>query len=86
MDHSKLLFKDLIPKEIQDLIGEFNSEHRDKMKETLYNIHGILYNCFICDIYIIPHIHRKAALMRKRTLVCSKHCEIIATEVLIGVP
>jgi|688.fasta_scaffold1713081_1 hypothetical protein len=54
----KLLIKDLLPKEIQDLIGEFNVEHRYKMKESFRNIHHILYNCLICDIYIIPHIHR----------------------------
>lgn len=35
MDHSKLLFKDFLPKEIQDLICEFNVEHRDKMKKNI---------------------------------------------------
>ena len=76
----------LLPKEIQDLIYTFNAEHRDKMKKTFKNIHNIMYNCWICDIYIIEHIHRDCKLMRRKLVVCSKECENEAIEELIGVP
>jgi len=46
MEHSnlKLLIKASLPKEIQDLIGEFNVEHRYKMKKVFNYINDISYN------------------------------------------
>lgn len=88
MDHSKLLFKYSLPKEVLDLISKFNVEHRCKMKKVFRYINNIIYTCFICDIYIIPHIHIAASIMMKRTFVCSDECKDIATEYLneIGLP
>lgn len=69
MVHSKLLFKYSLPKEVQDLISEFNVDHRYKMKRVFVDIHNILYTCFVCDTYIIPHIHHDAVIIMKRTFV-----------------
>ena len=83
-----ILFKriQLLPKEIQDLIYIFNIEHRYKMKKVFYYIHGIIYKCWICDIYLIDILHHHAKRMRKNILVCSTECENIAEEELFGVP
>ena len=40
----------------------------------------------MCNIYIIDILHRHATYMRKRILVCSNECKIIAEEELFGVP
>ena len=76
----------LLPKEIQDLIYIFNVEHRYKIKKVFDYIHGIIYKCWICDIYLTDILHHGAKRMRKHILVCSKECEIIAEEELFGVP
>jgi len=77
---------DSLPTELQELIFMFNVEHRTKMKKVFKYIHHILYHCFTCEKYIIPHIHRDSMRIAKRILVCSKECEVIAEEWLVGVP
>jgi hypothetical protein len=76
----------LLPKEIRDLIYMFNVEHRHKMKKVFNYIHGIIYKCWVCDIYLIDILHHHATYMRRNILVCSKECEIFAEEELFGVP
>ena len=44
--------KDLLPKEIIDYIGEFNPEHREKMKYVLLEI-IIQRKCYICNKIIL---------------------------------
>ena len=47
----KLLFKYALPKEIQDLIGEYNVEHRPQFNKVLENIKGIYgLECQGCNI------------------------------------
>lgn len=41
MEQSKLIFKYALPKEIQDLIGQYNADHRHKFNKVLEGIKGI---------------------------------------------
>jgi hypothetical protein len=56
------------------------------MKKVFNYIHGIIYKCWVCDIYLINILHHHSTYMRKHILVCSKECENIAEEELFGVP
>jgi hypothetical protein len=60
--------------------------HKLKMREVLKKIGGIHYSCFVCDKYLIPHIHSEASRITKRVFVCCKECETIANEWLVDVP
>ena len=51
MKRYQLLFKYALPKEIQDLIGEYNVDHREKFNKVLKNIKGIYgLECQGCNI------------------------------------
>ena len=51
MERYQLLFKYALPKEIQDLIGEYNVEHRPQFNKVLKNIKGIYgLECQGCNI------------------------------------
>ena len=51
LSRSQLLFGNALPKEIQDLIGEYSADHRPKFKTVLTEINGIYglecHGCFI---------------------------------------
>jgi hypothetical protein len=42
----------LLPQELQNMIGEYNVEHREKLKTVNKEYFNIIYNkCMICDLY-----------------------------------
>ena len=73
MEQSKLLFGYALPKEIQDLIGEYNVEHRQKFNKVLEGIKGIYglecQGCFITrySTCLYSYIEEE--------FVCSKECK-----------
>ena len=76
----------LLQKEIQDIINEFNVEHRPNMKPVLQVIRSLDCKCFICDAYLYDKPIEDVVYIMKRVLVCSQKCEIIAIEELKNVP
>jgi hypothetical protein len=80
---SKIL---LLPKEIQDIIGEFNVEHRPKMKPVFQVIRSLDLKCYICDAYLYDKSIDDAVYIMKRIYVCSNNCEMIAREELKNLP
>ncbi len=76
----------LLPKEIQDIIGEFNVEHRPKMEPVFQVIRSLDVKCFICDAYLNDKPSEDIVYIMKRVFVCSTNCEIIAHEELKNVP
>lgn len=76
----------LLPKEIQDIINEFNVEHRPNMKPVFQVIRSLDFKCFICDAYLYDKPIEDVVYIMKRVLVCSQKCEIIAIEELKNVP
>jgi hypothetical protein len=76
----------LLPKEIQDIIGEFNVEHRPKMEPVLQVIRSLDVKCFICDAYLNDKPSDDLVYIMKRVFVCSTNCEIIAHQELKNVP
>lgn len=80
---SKIL---LLPKEIQDIIGEFNVEHRHKMEPVFQVIRSLNVTCYICDAYLYDKPIDDVVYIMKRVFVCSNDCEMIAREELQNVP
>jgi len=80
---SKIL---LLPKEIQDIIGEFNVEHRPKMEPVFQVIRSLDVKCYVCDAYLNDKPTEDVVYIMKRVFVCSNNCEIIAHEELKNVP
>ncbi len=80
---SKIL---LLPKEIQDIIHEFNVEHRPMMKPVLQVIRSLDVKCYVCDAYLNDKPSEDIVYIMKRVFVCSNNCEIIAHEELKNVP
>lgn len=80
---SKIL---LLPKEIQDIIGEYNVEHRPKMEPVLQVIRSLDVKCYICDAYLYDNPIDDVVYIMKRIYVCSNDCEMIACEELKYVP
>lgn len=76
----------LLPKEIQDIIGEFNVEHRPKMEPVFQVIRSLNLKCYICDAYLYDKSIDDAVYIMKRVYVCSNDCEMIACEELKNVP
>jgi hypothetical protein len=58
---SKIL---LLPKEIQDIIGEFNVKHRPMMKPVLQVIRSLGVKCFICPILYLQWYKQKMMVNR----------------------
>lgn len=80
---SKIL---LLPKEIQDIIAEFNVEHRPQMKPVFQVIRSLDFRCYICDAYLYDKPMDDVVYIMKRVFVCSNNCENIAHEELQNVP
>jgi hypothetical protein len=80
---SKIL---LLTKEIQDIISEFNVEHRPKMEPVLKVIRSLDFRCVTCDAYLYDKPIDDVVYIMKRVYVCSNNCEIIAREELKNVP
>ena len=80
---SKIL---LLPKEIQDIIGEYNIEHRPKMEPVFQVIRSLNLKCYICDAYLYDKSIDDAVYIMKSVYVCSTNCEMIAHEELKNVP
>lgn len=80
---SKIL---LLPKEIQDIIGQYNVEHRPKMETALQVIRSLDLKCYICDAYLYDKPIDDVVYIMKRIYVCSNNCEMIACEELKNVP
>ena len=80
---SKIL---LLPKEIQDIIGEYNVEHRPKMEPVLQVIRSLDVKCYICDAYLYDKPIDDIVYIMKRIYVCSNDCEMKACEELKNVP
>lgn len=64
-----------LPKELQDIIGEYNVEHRQKMNKVFKNIKGYQFRSLKCKICNI----RKISLCAKYFniidhFVCSRKC------------
>lgn len=76
----------LLPKEIQDIIGEFNVEHRPKMAPALKVIRSLDLKCCICDAYLYDNPIDDVVYIMKRVFACSNYCEIIAREELKNTP
>jgi hypothetical protein len=76
----------LLPKEIQDLINEFNVEHRSMMKPVLQVIRSLDLKCVTCDAYLYDKPLEDIVYIMKKVFVCSKNCEFIAREELKNVP
>ena len=76
----------LLPKEIQDLINEFNVEHRPNMKPVFQVIRSLDLKCFTCDAYLYDKPVEDIVYIMKRVFVCSENCENIAREELQNVP
>jgi hypothetical protein len=76
----------LLPKEIQDIIHEFNIEHRVMMKPVFQVIRSLDLKCYICDAYLYDKPIEDAIYIMKKVCVCSNECEIIAREELKNVP
>lgn len=76
----------LLPKEIQDIIGEFNVEHRPKMEPVFQVIRSLNLKCYICNAYLYDKSIDDAVYIMKRVYVCSNDCEMIACEELKNVP
>ena len=76
----------LLPKEIQNIISEFNVEHRSKMEPVFQIIRSLDLKCYICDAYLYDKPIEDVVYIMKRILVCSNKCEMIAIEELKNVP
>jgi len=76
----------LLPKEIQDIIGEFNVEHRPKMEPVFQVIRSLDVKCYVCDAYLNDKPSEDIVYIMKRVFVCSNNCEIIAHQELKNVP
>lgn len=65
----------LLPKDLQIIIGEYNVEHRPKMKETINDItynYYYTYLCFVCQTIKIGLCHLSNGISDKK--LCSKRC------------
>ncbi len=80
---SKIL---LLPKEIQDIIHEFNVDHRPMMKPVFQVIRSLDFRCVTCDAYLYDKLTEDIVYIMKRVYVCSNNCEMIAREELKNVP
>jgi hypothetical protein len=80
---SKIL---LLPREIQDIIHEFNVEHRPMMKTVFQVIRSLDFRCVTCDTYLNDKPNEDIVYIMKKTFVCSNKCEIIARKELKNVP
>lgn len=80
---SKIL---LLPKEIQDIIGEYNVGHRPKMEPVLQVIRSLDVKCYICDAYLYDKPNDNVVYIMKRVFACSNYCEMIVREELKNVP
>lgn len=80
---SKIL---LLPKEIQNIINEYNVEHRPMMEPVFQVIRSLHLKCYICDAYLYDKPINDVVYIMKRVYVCSNDCEIIAHEELKNVP
>ena len=76
----------LLPKEIQDIIHEFNVEHRPMMKPVFQVIRSLDLKCYTCDAYLYDNPTEDVIYIMKKIFVCSKNCENIACEELKNVP
>ena len=76
----------LLPQVLQDIISEFNVQHRANMKQVLEVISSMELTCFICGVFINDRPRDGVVYMMKRTFCCSKKCEIIGMEELRNVP
>lgn len=76
----------LLPKEIQDIIGGFNVEHRPKMEPVFQVIRSLDVKCYVCDAYLNDKPSEDIVYIMKRVFVCSNNCEIIAHQELKNVP
>jgi len=76
----------VLPQVLQDIIGEFNVEHRTNMKQALEVIISMELRCFICGVFINDRPREGQVCLRKRTFCCSKKCEILGMEELRNVP
>ena len=85
MEHilSKIL---LLPKEIQDIISEYNVGHRPKMEPVFQVIRSLDVKCYICDAYLYDKPIGDVVYIMKRVFACSTYCEMIACEELKNVP
>jgi len=75
-----------LPQVLQDIISEFNVQHRANMKQALEVIISLELTCFICGVFINDRPRDSVAYMMKRTFCCSKKCEIIGIKELRNVP
>ena len=80
---SKIL---LLPKEIQDIIGEYNVDHRPKMEPVFQVIRSLDVKCYICDAYLYDKPNDNVVYIMKRVFACSTYCEMIVREELKNVP
>ena len=76
----------LLPKEIQDIIHDFNVEHRPMMKPVFQVIRSLDVKCYVCDAYLNDKPSEDIVYIMKRVFVCSNNCEMIAHEELKNVP
>jgi len=76
----------VLPKALQDIISEFNVEHRLNMKQVLEVINSMELRCFICSAFINDRPRDGVVYMAKRTFCCSKKCELIGIEELRNDP
>jgi len=80
---SKIL---LLPKEIQDIIHEFNVEHRPMMNPVFQVIRSLHLKCVVCDAYLNDNPSEDIIYIMKNVFACSKKCEITACEEFKNVP
>jgi len=72
MEQSHLLFGRALPKEIQDLIGEYNADHRHKFNQVLEGIKGI-YGLECQGCYITRYSTCLYSYIAEE-FVCSSEC------------
>ena len=67
----------LLPKVLQDLIGEFNVEHRPNMRLVLDELHTSRM-CMFCDATICNELYKKNVTIHrnisKKIICCSQNC------------
>ena len=73
MEQSQLLFGRALPKEIQNLIGEYNADHRPKFNQVLKGIKGI-YGLECQGCYITRYSTCLISYIAEE-FVCSAECK-----------
>ena len=68
----------LLPKEIIDLIYEFNPEHREKYKNAMQDIKNTvsIVDCDICGNIFYLYNKKKIYINSSPYLFCSRNCQM----------